>query len=73
MEEQIINSYCWKIFINTGYIDNKYLIMIANNIRKGITLSEKEEAVRREYSEKIEHILLNTYENQKDNHHTSKS
>ena len=60
--EQIINSYCWNIFINTGYIDNKYLIMIANKMKKGIPLTKKEEAIRREYSEQIEQMLLNKYE-----------
>ena len=61
MEEQIINSYTWKIFINTGYIDNKYLILIAHQIKKGIQLTAKQEAVRREYSAAIEQILQNTY------------
>jgi hypothetical protein len=60
--EQIINSYSWNIFINTGYIDNKYLIMIAHQMKKGIPLTSKEEAVRREYSEQIEQMLLNTYD-----------
>ena len=60
--EQIINSYCWNIFINTGYIDNKYLIMIANKMKKGILLTKKEEAIRREYSEQIEQMLLDKYE-----------
>jgi hypothetical protein len=62
MQEQIINSYAWNIFINTGYIDNKYLMMIANQIKKGIPLTKKEEAIRREYSEQIEKMLLNKYE-----------
>jgi hypothetical protein len=62
MAEQIINSYSWNIFINTGYIDNKYLIMITLQIKKGIPLTNKEEAVRREYSQQIEQMLLNTYE-----------
>lgn len=62
MQEQIINSYAWNIFINTGYIDNKYLIMIANEIKKGITLTSKEESIRREYSQTIEQMLLNTYD-----------
>ncbi len=61
MEEQIINSYTWKIFINTGYIDNKYLILIAHQIKKGIQLTAKQEAVRREYSAAIEQMLQNTY------------
>ena len=61
MEEQIINSYTWKIFINTGYIPNKYLIMISNQIKKGIQLTAKQEAVRREYSSTIEQMLQNTY------------
>ena len=60
--ERIINSYSWNIFINTGYIDNKYLMMIANQIKKGIPLTKKEEAIRREYSEQIEKMLLNKYE-----------
>lgn len=59
--EQIINSYAWKIFINTGYIDNKYLILIAHQIKKGIQLTAKQEAVRREYSAAIEQMLQNTY------------
>ena len=62
MQEQIINSYAWNIFINTGYIDNKYLMMITNQIKKGIPLTKKEEAIRREYSEQIEKMLLNKYE-----------
>jgi hypothetical protein len=62
MQEQIINSYAWNIFINTGYIDNKYLIMITHKIKNGIPLTSKEEAVRREYSEQIEKMLLNTYD-----------
>jgi hypothetical protein len=62
MAEGKINSYSWNIFINTGYIDNKYLIMIALQIKKGIPLTNKEEAVRREYSQQIEQMLLNTYE-----------
>jgi len=60
--ERIINSYSWNIFINTVYIYNKYLIMIALQIKKGIPLTNKEEAVRREYSQQIEQMLLNTYE-----------
>ena len=60
--ERIINSYSWNIFINTGYIDNKYLMMISNQIKKGIPLTKKEEAIRREYSEQIEKMLLNKYE-----------
>ena len=59
--ERIINSYSWNIFINTGYIDNKYLILIAHQIKKGIQLTAKQEAVRREYSAAIEQMLQNTY------------
>lgn len=62
MQEEIINSYAWKIFINTGYIDNKYLIMITQQIKKGIALTSKEESIRREYSQTIEQMLLNTYD-----------
>ena len=59
--ERIINSYSWNIFINTGYIDNKYLILIAHQIKKGIQLTTKEEAVRRgifstDRTNAIEHI-----------------
>lgn len=60
--ESIINSYSWNVFIKTGYIDKKYLVMISNQIKIGISLTSKEEAVRREYSEQIEQILLNTYD-----------
>jgi hypothetical protein len=73
MAEQIINSYSWNIFINTGYIDKKYLVMISDKIRRGMILTEREESVRREYASTIEHILLNTYEKQKGNNHSSKS
>lgn len=63
MEEQIINSYSWKIFINTGYIDYKYLIMISIKIKKCIPLTVREESVRREYSSTIEEMLSSTYGN----------
>lgn len=61
MQEQIINSYAWKIFINTGYIDNKYLIMISNKMKKCVPLTVREESVRREYSSTIEQMLSSTY------------
>lgn len=57
MEEKIINIHCWKIFINTGYIDKKYLIWIANKIKSLEKLTPKEEAIRQEHSETIEQML----------------
>jgi hypothetical protein len=57
MEEKIINSYCWSIFINTGWIDKKYLIWIANKIKAFEKLTPKEEAIRQEHSEIIEQML----------------